>query len=291
MEGPVFAPGLFCIFQRFAARESGGPESAQQRSDPIYRITGYGRPMSGRIDFLDLQFDDIDADAMVAILRTRRADAPFAYVVTPNVDHIVRLSRADAPPDVREAYAAAGWCLCDSRILGRLAKLHGLTLRVVPGSDLTAKLISDVLAAGDRLCLIGGRAGDIAALTALRPDVIVVQHIPPPGLARDADARTAAARFAVDAQARLTLIAVGSPQQELIAAEIAQIPGPTGTALCIGASLDFLTGRTRRAPIWMQRASLEWLHRLLSDPARLWRRYLIEGPRIFMLTWRWSRRR
>ena len=244
----------------------------------------------GRIAFLNLQFDDIDAPAMLAALRDRQPNAPLAYIVTPNVDHVVRLSRPDTPSDVREAYVAADWCLCDSRILARLASFHGLMLPVVPGSDLTAKLISDVLVPGDRLCLIGGRAGDAGALAAMRHDITIVQHIPPMGLAADPAARAAAARFAVDAQARFTLIAVGSPQQELIAADMARIPDARGTALCIGASLDFLTGRTRRAPLWMQRASLEWLHRLLSDPARLWRRYLIDGPRIFILAALWSKR-
>jgi exopolysaccharide biosynthesis WecB/TagA/CpsF family protein len=55
--------------------------------------------------------------------------------------------------------------------------------------------------------------------------------------------------------------------------------------LCIGASIDFLTGKQRRAPVWVQKAGLEWLHRLLSDPRRLASRYLIECPRIFYLIW------
>lgn len=241
-----------------------------------------------RIDFLDLDFDSLDEDAAVALLRSRAADNAFAYLVTPNVDHIVRLSRLDRAGEVWRAYRGAGWCLCDSRILARLARLCGLDLPVVPGSDLTTRLIRDIAQDGDRLCLIGGRPDDIAALG--RPGLTIVQHLPPPGLATDSAARAAAAHFAFEARARFTLLAVGSPQQELIAAAMADIPGATGTALCIGASLDFLTGRATRAPRWMQRASLEWLHRLLSEPERLWRRYLVEGPAIFALVWRWKRR-
>ena len=77
------------------------------------------------------------------------------------------------------------------------------------------------------------------------------------------------------------------PQQEILGLRVAEAGGAGGTGLCIGASLDFLTGRKARAPLWMRKASLEWLHRLLSEPQRLWRRYLIEGPRIFLLTLRW----
>jgi exopolysaccharide biosynthesis WecB/TagA/CpsF family protein len=54
-----------------------------------------------------------------------------------------------------------------------------------------------------------------------------------------------------------------------------------GLALCVGASLNFITGSERRAPQWMQQAGIEWLYRLLHNPRRLAGRYLIRGPRFF----------
>jgi len=245
--------------------------------------------MSERTTFLDIGFDRLTEDALVAQLRARGDNAPFAYVVTPNVDHVVRLSARPAGAPEHRVYAQAAWCVCDSRILGRLARMRGVDLPVTPGSDLTARIVQDVLVAGDRVCIIGGDAATGQALAAIRPDIVLFQHVPPMGLASDPAARAAAARFAAETQARFTLIAVGSPQQELIAQAIAALPGATGIGLCIGASIDFLTGRTRRAPRWMQRLSIEWLHRLASDPARLWRRYLVEGPRVFLLAWRWKK--
>jgi exopolysaccharide biosynthesis WecB/TagA/CpsF family protein len=241
-----------------------------------------------RTAFLDILFDPLTEDQAIADLRARTADAPFRYVVTPNVDHVVRLSRLDPSGPEHKAYADAGWYLCDSRILSKLAALRGVFLPVVPGSDLTRRLFTEILLPGDRVCLIGGDGATRGALAALRLDIEIVQHIPPLGLRSDADARSAAARFAAGSGARFILIAVGSPQQELIAQAMQAVPGASGTALCIGASIDFLTGKERRAPRWMQRASLEWLYRLLNNPARLWRRYLIEGPRIFLLAWRWK---
>ena len=56
-----------------------------------------------------------------------------------------------------------------------------------------------------------------------------------------------------------------------------------GLGLCIGASINFLTGRERRAPALVQKAGFEWLYRLINDPGRLARRYLVRGPRIFLL--------
>jgi N-acetylglucosaminyldiphosphoundecaprenol N-acetyl-beta-D-mannosaminyltransferase len=60
-----------------------------------------------------------------------------------------------------------------------------------------------------------------------------------------------------------------------------------GFGLCVGASLDFIGGRVNRAPLWMRTARLEWLHRLASEPKRLWKRYLLEGPKIFWLWAKW----
>ncbi|ATE65964.1 WecB/TagA/CpsF family glycosyltransferase [Rhizorhabdus dicambivorans] len=241
------------------------------------------------MDYLGLSFEQIDEEAATALLRGRRADMAFAYLVTPNVDHVVRLSELDDDAPEARAYLLAAWRLCDSRVLSLLASLQGIALPVVPGSDIIHRLLRDVIEPGDRVCLIGGEAGDVDLLQAMRPEAVFVQHIPPMGLRGDAGARTRAARFAVEAAARFTLIAVGSPQQEMIAAEMHGMAGARGTGLCVGASIDYIAGRESRAPRWMRRFALEWLHRLLVNPRRLWRRYLVDGPRIFLLAWRFGK--
>lgn len=241
------------------------------------------------MEFLGLRFDPSDTAHMRAILRARTKDDRCAYIVTPNVDHVVRL--ADLPGDASEwaAYRGAGWCLCDSRILSFLARLRGVRLPVVTGSDLTADLLGRIATAGDRICVIGGRDGDIAKLESLYPGLDLVQNIPPMGLHHDAAARAQAADFVLASQARFTLLAVGSPQQELIAADVARRSDARGTLLCIGASLDFLVGREPRAPRWMRFVGLEWLHRLCVSPRRMWRRYLLSGPKILPIMYRHMR--
>jgi exopolysaccharide biosynthesis WecB/TagA/CpsF family protein len=106
------------------------------------------------------------------------------------------------------------------------------------------------------------------------------------GLRHNVPAQLAAAQFAAAEKARLTILAVGSPQQELLARLIALQADATGIGLCVGAALDFITGTERRAPLAFQKLGLEWFFRLASDPRRLWRRYLVEGPKIFALWWR-----
>jgi exopolysaccharide biosynthesis WecB/TagA/CpsF family protein len=82
---------------------------------------------------------------------------------------------------------------------------------------------------------------------------------------------------------RFCLIAVGSPQQEVLAHALQQRGKASGLALCVGASIDFLTGAEQRAPLWMQRQGLEWLYRLVQNPGRLAKRYLGGAPRLIEL--------
>jgi len=242
-----------------------------------------------RASFLNLEFDLFTPDQVVAWLEARNGASDFAYLVTPNVDHLVRL--ADASEEVREAYKRANLILCDSRILALLGRLCGVPLRAVPGSDLVATLFQHVLRDGDNICLIGGAPDHAGRLQVLFPGTRILHYDAPLGLCADSAARTACVAFAVEARARFTLLAVGSPQQELIARELAATPGARGTALCIGASVDFLVGAQRRAPRAIQRMGLEWAWRLMQDPRRLARRYLVEGPKIFPIVMRWHRHR
>ena len=243
-----------------------------------------------RTAFIDVGYDRLTLAEVLQRLERVTSDSPYGYLVTPNVDHIVRLEKsASTLPQLRAIYAGADLCVCDSRVLSRLARLHGLDLPVVPGSDLTQRLLDRVVRPGDRIAVVGGDSDLLAALQAQYPGVVFAQHLSPMGLLRNAAAREKAAAFVAAQRPRFTFIAVGSPQQELIAAEIKAQPGATGMALCIGAALEFVTGQQARAPRILQRLGLEWAHRLASAPTRMWKRYLVEGPRIFLLAARWRR--
>ncbi len=252
-----------------------------------------GRPWFERTEFLGLGFANAGADEVIAALAARPVDADFAYLVTPNVDHMVRLAEGtgrDADSiEVWAAYRGADLVLCDSRVLMLLARLRGVSLQVVPGSDLTARLLREVARPGDRIALIGGNADKLAALAGLYPQLGFHQHVPPMGLRSNQAAMEEAASFASAVSARFCFIAVGSPQQELLAARIKDKVGARGIGLCVGASFDFLVGAEPRAPLLVRKLALEWLYRLANNPRRLWRRYLVEGPRILRLVTRWGR--
>ena len=233
--------------------------------------------MPERIKFCGVEFDALSVKAVMGRLAAVTHQSPFGYVVTPNVDHVVMIDRDET---LKGLYEKAAICLCDSRILRQLARFAGVRLSLVTGSDLTRLLFVHVIRPGDRIAIIGGDDKLLASLRASYPQMELVHHGPPAGLRTNLAARRAAASFIASSNARFTFLAVGAPQQEMIAAETLNHPQATGMALCVGASLEFLTGQQRRAPKLMQRLSLEWLHRLASNPRRLWRRYLVDDIRI-----------
>lgn len=249
-----------------------------------------GAPPSDPVEFLGLSFATLNIDQVASWVRDALAAPRFRYVVTPNVDHVVRLNNDSAAP-WHAAFAAAerdaDLCINDSRILARLARASGLSLPVVPGSDLTRILIDGGMPPGARIALIGGSSGDATWLQG-RLTAADVRHFEPPMGVRD---NPAAQRTIVDFveanQPHLTLFAIGAPQSEIVAHQLQQRGTARGVGLCIGASIEFLTGAKRRAPRAIQRLGLEWAFRLLSEPRRLWRRYLVEGPPIFAIWWRW----
>ena len=248
-----------------------------------------------RQTFLGLEFSRLSFEEVLEEISVRADQTNFSYVVTPNVDHVVKLhDEADRPATkaFSDAYDCAALRLCDSRILARLAKPFGIRLPVVPGSDLTASLFSRVVSRGDLVAVVGGCSDMTARLLSKFPGVGFVQHVPPMGMLSNPAAMKAAEEFVATCHARFILFATGAPQSEILAHCCFRRGEARGVGLCIGASIDFLLGDQRRAPKWVQRAGLEWAHRLATNPKRLWRRYLLEGPRIFLITalWWWERR-
>jgi N-acetylglucosaminyldiphosphoundecaprenol N-acetyl-beta-D-mannosaminyltransferase len=242
-----------------------------------------------KVDFLDIGFSGLDLDSAVDAVTARASivGARFAYVATPNVDHVVGLA---AEPARKALYDNAWLTLNDSRVLRALGARAGLDLPVATGSDLVERLFDDVIDRREPITIIGG---DEEAVDALRRRYYLTDvrwHRAPMDLKKKPDAIVRAANFAAAQSSRFTFICVGAPQQEMIAYAIAQRGDARGVGLCVGAGLEFLAGTQQRAPQWMRGAGLEWLHRLLTQPQRLWRRYLVDGPKVFSLfaTWRAS---
>lgn len=241
-----------------------------------------GSPDTPHTEFLGLPFCLLSQREAVRLIIARRG-APYRYVVTPNAYHVVKAH--DEPARLLPVYRAAWLSFCDSRVLRVLAWLEGRLLPLVTGSDLVAALLSalngsDAPSDRRRLLIVGPHAEIATALRAAYPKLELEILPAPRGLAADAELRLAVARACVDRSWDILLLCVGCPAQELIARQIGELGRSGGVALCVGAAIDFLSGARLRAPRWLQKISLEWAYRLAQEPQRLWRRYLVNSPKV-----------
>jgi N-acetylglucosaminyldiphosphoundecaprenol N-acetyl-beta-D-mannosaminyltransferase len=224
-----------------------------------------------------LPIDSVDfkqaLDEIEALVRSRGG----AMVFTPNVDHVV-LAEKDAR--FRAAYQAVNLSLVDGTLLLWACRLLGFRVREkVSGSDLLQPLMQRAAQCGFRVYLLGGDPGVAeAARDRLQEQFPELRLVGCDASLVDVDALDEAiveriTRAAPD----LVLVALGAPKQEVFIFEQRE---RLGSAVCIGvgASLDFVAGTRRRAPRWVSRIGLEWLYRLLQEPRRLARRYLLRDP-------------
>lgn len=233
----------------------------------------------GKVAFLGINFDAKPPAEWLDLLASAATHEPFDYLVTPNVDHVVCYNEGvvHAP-----AYDAATFNVCDSRILAMLAKMRGLDLKAYPGSDLVRDFMDHPASQKIKIAVFGPSAEDFAQLKATYPahDLLWIDA---PILKPGTHAWDDAVKRLLVAPFDLLLCCISFPKQEALCHALKQAGRARGLAVCAGASLDFLTGKQVRAPAWMNRAYIEWLHRLFSDPRRMWHRYLVRGPRIFLL--------
>jgi N-acetylglucosaminyldiphosphoundecaprenol N-acetyl-beta-D-mannosaminyltransferase len=200
-------------------------------------------------------------------------------VVTPNLDHLRRATR-----DITfgALVAEADLVVPDGMPLVWASRLQGTPLpQRVAGSDLISSLCAAAATRGRSVFLLGGAPGTAEGaarvLQQASPDLRVVgTHCPPMGFEKDEDRMNEVVAALMAAQPDIVFVALGSPKQEYLIERIRKIL-PNAWWLGVGVSFSFLCGDVKRAPMWMRRIGMEWVHRLFQEPRRLFRRYVVVG--------------
>ena len=235
--------------------------------------------MSRRVNVAGVYVDNLSEDETLSRIGELIAGGGSHYMTVVNAAKVVA-ARRDS--ELRDRLAKAALVTADGMSVVWASRLVGDPLKQrVTGIDLFERLVGYAAARGLSVYFFGARdqsvRGVVERFTARFPGLRVAGY-------RDGyfDAAQEAeiARQIRRSKADLLFVALGSPRQE---EWIGRHLDATGArfALGVGGSFDHLSGLQRRAPAWMQRAGLEWLHRVAREPRRLWRRYLV-GNTLFV---------
>jgi len=254
--------------------------------------------MTVRISIFGIEIDAVPKETAVSQIMewiySKHRDH-CRYVVTPNVNHVVKLHGDEK---FRHAYSGAALVLADGKPVVLASRLLRQPIpETVPGSDLVPALFEEGQARGGlRVFLLGAEPG-VAECAAIRvqarwPSVrVVCTYSPPFGFERNYTENRKILRQIRHCNPELLVVGLGAPKQELwVHQHIEEINAKV--TICAGATIDFLAGHKARAPLLMRRFGLEWLHRLLTEPGRLFKRYAYDAcifPRLVWREWRSSR--
>ena len=237
-----------------------------------------------RVNILNVPIDNMSMYDLLDRLRYG------GVVFTPNVDHLVKLQK---DRHFYQTYLEADYRMCDSQLIFYASRfLNQPICEKVSGSDLFPAFYSYYSKDKNvKIFLLGGLEG-VAKLASQRinqkvgRNMVVSYYSPPFGFENDPVECDKIVELINSSGANVLAVGVGAPKQEKWIIKYKSCLKNVSIFLAIGATIDFEAGNIKRAPSWMSFAGLEWLYRLILEPGRLWRRYLVEDVAFFALIWR-----
>ena len=239
---------------------------------------------------LNAQVDDVDQNSAIRIIMGWCKLRQTNIVVNPNLDCLVKLHEI---PRLREIYKGAGLVLADGWPLVLWSQLSGRPVPRVVGSDLIIPLCRAAANKGYSIFLFGttfdSLTGAARHLTRLIPNLTIAGvYSPPLGFGSSTADYELALSAINSAEPDILFIALGVPKQEFFADEIRN-KVKSSAIICVGASLDFLSGKQKRAPKIVRKLRLEWFWRIIVEPRRVGPRYLRQFIKFPELLWRYGR--
>ena len=232
-----------------------------------------------RIKFMNVEIDNLTTHEAVVYLNDCIEKNNHIFVVTPNVDHIVKLQT-----NVRflEAYRSAGLVAVDGTPIMIVAKLYNTPLKEkITGPVLAEKVIEMASNHGYSVFFLGAGegVGELAARELLKkyPYFNYCGYYSPPfGFENDEDEKLKIIKKINDSSADIVIAGMGSPKTEIFLSEIYD-KLDCNISLSVGAAIDFFSGKVQRCPKWINKIGLEWLYRFVKEPRRMFKRYFIDA--------------
>lgn len=246
-----------------------------------------------RMKFMNTEIDNLTMDEALQRIDELIQEEKNAFVVTPNVDHLIKLEYGG---ELAEAYRQADLIITDGKPLIWISKWYGTPIKEkISGSDLFPRLCALAAKKGYRMFFLGAADGvaDKAAENLKQKYKglqVVGTYSPPRGFEKDEEEMNKIRKMIKAIRPHILIVALGCPKQEFFILhnrEELSVP----ISLGLGASLDFEAGNIKRAPKWMADHGLEWIYRITQDPKRLAKRYLVDDMKIFRMALKYKPRK
>lgn len=238
-----------------------------------------------RIKFMNTNIDNLTMTETLNEIDKLIQEKKCSYVVTPNVDHIVRLEKDE---ELQKVYKNASLILTDGKPLIWISKWYKTPIKEkISGSDLFPRVCQLAANKNYTMYLLGAAEGvaDTAARNLMKkyPGLnIVGTYSPPFGFEKNEQEMNKIKTQIQDVHPDILIVGLGCPKQEkFMYYHCKELGVPISFGL--GASIDFEAGNIKRAPRWMSNHGLEWLYRFSKEPKRLFKRYFVDDLKIIQV--------
>jgi len=233
-----------------------------------------------KVKILNLEIDNLSKYDFLSNLK-------HGVIFTPNVDHLMLLQK---DPEFLKAYSTSDYKVCDSQIIIYASKFLGTPIKEkISGSDLFPSFYNYHKTNEEVKIFLLGAAPGIAEKARkvinnkVGREIVIASHSPSFGFEKDEIECKRIIEMINNSQATVLAIGVGAPKQEKWIYKYKSSLPDIKIFMAIGATIDFEAENVARSPKWMSELGLEWLFRLLSEPKRLWKRYLIDDIPFLLL--------
>lgn len=244
-----------------------------------------------RIKFMNIYIDNVTLLEAVSSIDECIANDNKMYVVTPNVDHIVKLQK-DA--EFKKAYDEAGLVAVDGTPIMLVSKWYKTPLKEkITGPRLTEAVIELASEKQYSVFFLGAGlgVGERAAQNLLvkYPHYKYAGHYSPPfGFEKEEAEIEKIIDIINDVAPDIIIVGMGSPKTEIFLSKIYDKLN-THVSLSVGAAIDFFAGTAKRCPEWINKIGMEWFYRFLQEPRRMFKRYFIDDIKFLKLILKYKR--
>ena len=264
-------------------------ENVAMANDEMFPADEVHRPVSAAFEIVHLRgmpIHVVTKKQTVAHLINCSIQNIGGWVVTPNLDILRRYTRSGS---FRNLVATSTLNVADGMPLVWASRVKGQPVpERVNGTDLMIDVCEAAVAAGKSVFFLGGNPGSAEKTAAkLKSDFpgldIAGCHCPDFGFEKSVDRITEIAEYLAAAKPDIVFVGLGSPKQDVLI-NMLRLKMPHVWWLGVGVSFSFVAGELSRAPEWAKKNGLEWLYRLIAEPKRLAKRYLVHGIPFFVFT-------